>query len=309
MTGSNLLKRLKILNRDLIIREAIPSDASGFISLMNNNYLRQKDEKYFLWRFFSCPAPTVLYVIANRENKIIGGYGINVFTLTSGERCGLTVDLIVDKEYRRRGLLRLLENKIHSFAKKKSCSYLLCLTNEVGMKAHSKIEGWQILGVVPALILTSNLISKPHHITNFTLGKNTVSFKFDRPLLNWRFDKNPEYQYLHIKSGGYQSYIKIFKDPENNTIFGDIVYYTSPLASEPDFLTLIEKSVRKLQNLNAEKILTWANRKYPAYKLFISRGFIPQNQPRYICVKKLQPNAANPSNLDWQLLPSDSEVF
>lgn len=306
----NLIKRVKELNKDLCIRKAKPSDAFGFTNLMQNNYSRKDNIKYFTWRFFACPVPSILYVVVTKENKIVGAYGVNIFKLTNGKLCGLTVDLIIEKAYRQRGLLFLLERKINQFAIKYNCSYLLCLPNITGMKTHTKIEGWQIIQTIPLLVLKSNSRREKQH-QNFRVfpEKNQISFEYSDKLLRWRFEENPEYKYLYTKSGKYQSYIKIFSDTTTNTTVGDIVYYNSTVYSKSAFQTLINNSIMKLQNKSAQKIVTWCSEKSPLYPIFLSLDFIPQMQPRYLCIKPLSPDVINPRLLSWQILLGDSEVF
>lgn len=307
---NSLLRRVQELNKDLIIREANLTDSLGFTSLMNKHYSRKDNEKYFLWRFFSCPKPSILYVITTKENVVIGAYGLNIFTLTNRKRCGLTVDLIISDKYRNRGLLFLLENKIKAFAKKNNCTYLLCIPNALGMKAHTKIEGWQIIGTIPKLVLKSD---KPNSLKDYPddkiIDKKSISLKYTKPLLHWRLNENPEYKYLHIKLGGSQSYIKFFYDTTKKMSVGDIVYYTSSPYSKSEFSKLIDISIQKLRSMNAQEIITWCSKNSPLFKVFITSGFVLKNQPRYLCIKPLLPNEVDPVSLNWQILPADSEVF
>lgn len=302
-------KRIRELNNDLIIREAISSDASGFIHLMNNHYRRQKNEKYFFWRFFSCPTPSILFVVTNKENVIIGAYGLNVFTLTNGQKCGLAVDLIISGQYINRGLFYLLEDKITRFAKKNKCSYILCFPNSIGMKTHTKVEGWKMLRSIPMLTVTPNNIKQILHIPKFTSDKKVVSFVYTKDLLNWRFNESPEYKYSHIKSDDSESFIKIFQDPIKNIALGDLVYYKSPYSSKSEFSRLIDLSIQKLWAMGAQKITTWCNENSPFYPKLISSGFVSEIQKRYLCIKPLSPNIKDPDSLEWYILPADSEVF
>lgn len=306
----NLLRRIKEINKNLIIRKANPTDSSGFTSLMSEHYPRKNNEKYFFWRFFSCPTPSILYVITTKEDVVVGAYGLNIFTLTNGKRCGLTVDLIISDQYRNRGLLFLLENEIKVFTKKNNCPYLLCIPNAIGMKAHAKIEGWQIVGTIPKLVLKQdkrNLLKD--YPNNKIIDKKIISFEYSKPLLHWRFNENPEYKYLHIKVGGSQSYIKIFYDTTKKMPVGDIVYYTSSLKSGSEFSKLIDISVQKLRSMNAQEIITWCNKNSSLFKVLLSKGFVSENQPRYLCVKPLSLMEADPALFNWQILPADSEVF
>ncbi len=304
------LKRIKELNQDLYIREARPSDAFGFTRLMSSYYSRKNNEKYFIWRFFACPTPSTLYVVTTKENLIIGAYGVNIFMLTNGKLCGLTVDLIVSDSYRQRGLFFLLEEKVAEFAKKHHCSYLLCLPNIVGMKAHTKIEGWQMIKTIPILTLNPNIMkSKKEQTSKAFSDKEQISFEYSEKLLKWRFEENPEYKYLHIKSGKYQSYIKIFYDKTKKIWIGDIIYYSSTSYSKPEFSKLINMSVKKLWEMNAQQIITWCSKNSPLFAVFMDLGFISENQPRYLCVKPLSLAEIDPALLDWQILPADSEIF
>lgn len=307
---NGLLRRVQELNKELIIREANLTDSLGFTSLMNQHYPRKNNEKYLLWRFFSCPKPSILYVITTKENVVIGAYGLNIFTLTNGKRCGLTVDLIISDKYRNRGLLFLLENKIKAFAKKNNCAYLLCIPNALGMKAHTKIEGWQIVGTIPKLVLKSKKINllKDYSTVNI-LDKKNISFEYTKTLLHWRFNENPEYKYLHVKLGRSQSYIKIFYDTTKKMPVGDIVYYTPSPYSKSELSKLIDMSVQKLLSMNAQEIITWCSKNSSLFDVFIALGFVSENQPRYLCVKPLSLSEMDPALLDWQILPADSEVF
>lgn len=303
-----LLKRITDLNKDLIIREAKSTDAPGFIKLMNDHYIRQKRKEYFLWRYFSCPTPSIMYVITRKDNTLIGAYGLNVFTLINGLKCGVTADLIISKTFANRGLFFLLENKIKIFAKKNDCSYLICFPNLPGMKAHVKI-GWQLIGKVTTLTYHKEKEKIKKKLPNNNSDKNIYLFDYKEPLLHWRFDENPEYKYLQIKSGSQQSYIKTFHDTVRNLLFGDIVYYTSSLHSKSDFSKLISLSIQRLKTMNTSNIITWCSNKSPLYPIFIALGFRPEIQPRYLCIKQLSSKAVDPKQINWQVLPSDSDVF
>lgn len=309
----DLLRRVWELNKDLIIRQANLTDSRSFTSLMEKYYSRKDNEKYFSWRFFSCPKQSILYVITTKANDLIGAYGINILTLTNGKRCGLTVDLIISDKYTNRGLLFLLENKIKIFAKKNNCAYLLCIPNNLGMKAHTKIAGWQMVGTIPKLILKPDKLNSLRDYPNSRfaqiIDKKSISLKYTKSLLHWRFDDNPEYKYSNIKLGSSQSYIKIFYDTTKKMPIGDIVYYTPSPYSKSEFSKLINMSVKKLWEMNAQQIITWCSKNSPLFEVFIALGFVSEDQPRYLCVKPLLPNEADPALLNWQILPADSEVF
>lgn len=306
----NDIRRIQQLNEDLIIRRANLSDASGFTSLMNKYYPRKDKVKYFSWRFFSCPTPSILYVVTTKDNAIIGAHGINIFNLSNGKRCGLCIDLIIETNFTKRGLLYLLEKKGESFAKKNNCSYLLSLSNTNGMKAYSQIDGWIMFGQIPLMVFQPENInySQKNHFTHNLFNEKQVFFEYDKSLLNWRFNKSPEYKYFKIKSGKDVNYVKIYYDSVKNILFGDIVYYPASLNSLSDFSVLIDKSIQALQKMRAQTILTWCNQKSFLYKIFLSKGFTVENQTRYLCIKPLKANV-NPNLLNWQIVPADSEVF
>lgn len=306
---NSLLRRIEELNEGLIIRKADLTDSVGFTSLMRKYYYRKGNEKYFQWRFFSCPKPSILYVITTKENVIIGAYGSNIFTLTNGKRCALAVDLIISDQYRNRGLLFLLENKIKAFAKKNDCAYLLCIPNILGMKAHTKIEGWQMVRTIPKLVLKPDKLNSLKDDPKGKIIDKNISFEYSKTSLHWRFDENPEYQYLDIKLGSSQSYIKIFCDTTKKIRLGDIVYYSSSPSSKSEFSKLIDMSVKKLWIMNAQQIITWCNKNSSLFEVFINLGFVLEDQPRYLCVKSLSLTETDPVLLDWQVLPADSEVF
>lgn len=306
---NSLLRRVRQLNNNLIIRRATRADVSGFTSLINKHYARKNNENYFLWRFFSCPTPSVLYIITTKKDIIIGAYGVNVFTLSNGKKCGLTVDLVISDKYTRRGLFFLLEDKISTFARRNNCMYLLSIPNALGMQAHTKIAGWQMLRTIPILTLKHGTIkATQNYQTINNLNKKTLAIEYNKSLLNWRLMENPEYKYFRIRSGKNQSYIKIFFDATRKILFGDLVYYSSS-DSKSEFSILINKSVQKFKSMNAQKIITWCDESSPLYQIFLSLGFIPENQPRYLCVKPLSPKALNPEQFYWHILPADSEAF
>lgn len=307
---NDFIKRIQQLNEDLNIRQAHPSDASGFTSLMNKYYPRKDKIGYFSWRFFSCPTPSILYVVTTKKNDVIvGAFGLNVFYLSNGKKCGFCVDLVIGTEFTKRGLFFLLENKIASFAKKNNCSYLLGLSNTNGMRAYSQIDGWLMFGQISLLnFQPQNINSQKNDYSSNHSPKKQVYFEYNKALFNWRLNKNPEYKYIKIKSGKCISYVKIYYDHAKNITFGDIVYYPSSPTSSSNFSAVIDKSIIALQGLKAQKILTWCNEKSPLYKIFLSKGFIAKNQARYLCIKPLKPNE-NPNLLNWQILPADSEVF
>ena len=311
MTQIFTLEEVRDLNKDLVIRGANPGDASHFVDLVNKQYLRKKDEKFFHWMFIRNHVPTKLITICERD-KPIAFYGVLVLKLNNGLNCSLSVEIIIESEHRGRRLFLLLEDEAFKFANEHEAVAMTVFPNYNGMKAHDKIKEWKTISKIDTLIFNcrDNLILRESSKLQDNQSELTF-FKKDNNYRKWRFDESPVYKYDRIElEDNIFSITKIFEDPENKTRYGDIVDFECELNNINQLKELFTRSCDYLSGQKVDFITSWALPHTLLYRILISMGFVSTAQERYFCIRVLDPHYDYLSDIkNWHFVESDSEVY
>lgn len=309
----SILLRIKELNQNLVVRKAEKEDVVKFVNLFNENYNRKTNSDYYFWQFFDSPTVTKLFMVFDHES-LIAYHGVRILKIQNSayENIAFTVDLLIHSDYRRLGIMYLLEEQIRSFCIASNISFVCALPNKFGNSAFLGV-GWKSLSRVNNLVLKDlDLLLNINTLEiNNTLQNSFISFdKETKEYLHWRFDKNPMYKYIQIASDDNRSfaYVKVFIDIANDLKYGDIVYINSDALSISDIINKIH-SYFKLVGINI--LTTWALPHTYLFKLFSELGFEQKKEERFFCIKDLR-NIDNEDLLDinkWSLFQCDSEVY
>jgi GNAT superfamily N-acetyltransferase len=306
---SQYVSRIRELNPDVIIREAIREDGRDFVSLFNRYYRRKTSLEYFQWQFFDSPFVSKLFLALEGE-KLIGYYGIKKYPLSIGINTGFAVDLLVDDSFRKKGIVYLLENEVMRFCHESSISVLTALPNAHG-KAALKSLGWNVIAKVDTLINTE--LDKKINISStneWEEATSLVEFLKGNEYREWRFCRNPLYQYETITlNDNIFAITKTFSDPVSAKRYGDIVdiSWDGNLRS---LQKLIFKIIADMKAKELSGITIWALSHTEQYNLFREVGFGILPQDRFFCVKLIE---SAPEELydikNWNLVQSDAEIF
>lgn len=311
MIITNSLEQVRNLNKDIVIREAGPEDASTFVGLVNKQYLRKKDENFFYWMFIQNCVPTKL-VTAYYKNKPIAFYGVLILKLNNGLNCSLSVEIIVEEKHRGRHLFLLLEDEAFRFASQHKAVAMTVFPNYYGMRAHDKIEQWKTAGKIDTLIFNCEHELTIRNDVKYQEDKQDFTyFLKDENYRKWRFYNSPVYNYNKINiSEKVYCIIKIFEDPQNKTRFGDIVDFECELKSITKLKELFVRACETLIKEDIDYITSWALPHTYLHTILISLGFTSMSQERYFCIRVINPAYEYLKDIKhWHFVESDSEVY
>lgn len=287
-------------------RTATPDDIPQLVELMNNQYARKKNEKYFFWQYFNSAYPTILYC-AEVENKIIGMFGLQKRRLNNGLVCGQAIDMIIRSEYRGQGIFYKLAMAAFNYFD--DFDFLFVLPNLNGKNAILKNLEFKNLASINNLVLNTGNYNK----TNFEICthaiNNTCKFDYTEKIFDWRFTNHPDYQYTRIKIDEMNyAFIKVFFDPITKNKYGDIVYFESTETAE--LHKLIVKCCDNLFSENISLITTWSLPNDISHAVLKKIGFKDVIQERYFCLKTLKTDLCDINNINnWIIYQSDAEIY
>lgn len=289
-------------------RAAKKSDIGQLVKLMNSQYVRQKNARYFLWQFFLPTQPSTL-IVALDDKKIIGMFGLQKKTLSNQMTVGQLIDLLILPEYRGQGIFKNMADK--ASAKFKNLQAIIVFPNQEGKHACEKNLGMKTIAKIDSLILDTK--KKLLHSAKIGISKkNTdrfVQLKKSGSWQNWRYDSHPNYKYKKIiKDKNNFLIVKIFTDPETRIRYGDIVNVKQN--NLKSLAVLIAKANDYFISKNIKTITTWALPHTQIFGFFMLLGFKPSPQERYFCLKVLDKKFNYLNDIkNWQLVQADAEIY
>ncbi len=304
-----MVGRDKSLYETINFRPAIKSDIPQLVNLMNSQYSRKKCESYFLWQYFNSIYPTVL-MCALIDNKVIGMFGLQKRRLDNGAVVGQAIDLLVTTEWRRKGIFKRLGEKALSHFK--DLDILCVFPNLNGKNACEKGLGWQTLSKINSMCIRHGYLRNRIEEFKSTYNKNTLyKFSYNKAIRKWRFDRHPEYKYSCVPENSRTFIItKVFIDPINGRLIGDIVDFECDLNDKTTLSELFLKGCLHLKEQDVENITTWALQHTPLREVVESLGFVEMPQERYFCVKILNKKYEYLYNFSrWHLVQADAEIY
>jgi len=294
----------------LMLRPATALDASQFVELMNSQYARKKDTRYFDWQYIHPCDPTIL-MCAFEAGKLCGMFGLKKRELNNGVVVGQVIDMLIVPTWRKKGLFRALaEEAVQQM--EQELDIVCVLANAVGNYAVQKSLGYQHIGTIKThLLKTSEYISGTsieEDILNE--GKDNVRFVKSQEYNRWRFDENPCYSYETICVKEATAWVKIFADPVTSIKYGDIVDIESSKTSATSLRGVLCAACDYLKLQNVKGITVWAMVGSLLREMAESIGFQESDQERYFCAKVLNPKCEYLIEFhNWRLVEADSEVF
>lgn len=289
------------------IRDAEIQDIDQLVILMNSNYIRKKTPNYFLWQFFSSPTETRLSVI-EENSQIIAMLGMQKKEFKNGKNGLQIIDMLISINYRGKGLF----SKLIDFNKNNFDHYdfVFVLPNSNGARALGKL-GWVNLMKIDEMILDINNFRFDEIIECLT-DKNSCDYDYEilysSDFEEWRFIKEPDnnYFYKFVTKNDY-TILKTFKDHNNGSVYGDIVYIKCQQCS---LEKLLKETILLFKKLGVRTISMWALPHTSEYRTIRRAGFEKESRERYLCVLPITNCCDNLLNISaWKLFQSDTEMY
>ena len=140
------------MKESLLFRPAKISDIEQLVNLMNSQYARKKNQDYFVWQYFQSYYPTTLMCAVNND-KVIAMLGMQQRILINGAKIAQLIDILVDKEWRGRGIFKQLAQKaIQDF---NEVDLLCSFCNQNGKLACEKQMNFTTLAKIDQMSLTN----------------------------------------------------------------------------------------------------------------------------------------------------------
>ena len=296
------------------------TDVPKMVSLINSNYKRQKDDKYFIWQYFNDAVESGI-VCAFDNGELIGMFGVLRREVIPDGLFGVqAIDLVVKKEWRGKGIFKTLGSIAEEYFKN---TYLMfVLPNDNGKVACESSLSYRTLGKIKTYISGKFTDDKMPEYKIASLSKwssiktnaKNGSMMFGRSpnYMNWRFTNNPLYLYeiVEIKNG-YFGIVKVFIDPATKDVCGDIVDFECPLKDQ-DSIRDVANSCRHylFVKKRVQSVTAWAVPYAKLHDLFTQVGFVPADRERYFLIKPLKKISDGYFDLgNWHLVEADSEVY
>ncbi len=298
----------------LKFRLAQEKDIPQMVEIMNAEYRRKKNPEYFKWQYFNSSYPTVLYC-AFEGKRLIGMFGLQKRRLNNGAKVGQAIDLLVVPEWRGKGVF--FELGKHAIGHFKDLDLLCVFPNFKGKRACEKTLNWKTISRINSLILERQAFKKLSLIEIKKLGlelvkdKCLVQFEYNEEINRWRFNNNPEYDYYKIDSGrGVYVIMKLFRDPAEKKLYGDIVNFKWDFRNWKKFFESLFDSIDFLFEKGAEMVTTWSLPHTEMYKFFTNIGFKEVEQERYFCLNVLKRRYEFLYDIKrWNFVQSDAEIY
>lgn len=285
-------------------RELNVDDINKIEKLFNQTYKRQRDHDYFKWSYFLNPEKLFSIGVFNGK-QLVGMMTFSFRNINNKEKVIVLSDIIVAKEFRRKGLF----GQMYSYA----CSIFpiknydqISFTNEEGRLALNSLQGFTNNLKIDNLALDlSNFKSRPLD----TIVSKDIFFKskllYSDEYLLWRFNDNPVYDYQVYESQKLRIFTKIFIDPLNKNKFVDLVYLEPKMTilDTNQLNNLISEIISDCSKNKVKKITTWPTMSTDVTELLFSIGFISESVNRYLCSTK------NFNHDSYTIFQADSEVY
>lgn len=311
IVDEKIFAKFKKLNHDIDIVYASAKDDRYFAYLNNKYFARSLTPEYFHWRYFR-KQDCILFV-AKKKNLVVGYAGIQIRTLSNSRLCGVTTDVLIDKEFRGRGILVLLEYAMEKYCRERSAIAMVVFANPIGKKAFERAGNWKITGTISILLHTPKQQNgnKKKNISSSAKNSNKrIYFQSSTEYRHWRFDLNPRYKYTKVQlDNRFFAYTKLFIDPKNPVKVGDIVDCNWSRIRLSTQKRLLVKTIASFPQ-DLDSVASWALPGTKFYQALTGIGFKKTDKETAFCVKVLNSRYKYLYNLDsWHIVQADSEVF
>lgn len=280
------------------ILEAKIEDVDDLVSCINTgvHYPPYWTERELKWWIFECPLPVITYRAIYKE-ETVGTFMIFRRQLTNNLNCGVLMGLVVKKEWRGKGLFKLLGKRAMEYFK--DIDLLVCFPNINGAKALEKNFNFKTIARIETLILEKNKIKRKkvesysiQRIDSTTKFKKHQSqnkylmFKNDKIFRQWRYGLNPLFSYYIVSNQSKNfSIVKVFDNKEQGKKIGDIVDFEMEYMEKNSFFDLMISTCSALTTFDVDAITIKALPNNLIYEVAKKIGFKESNNHNF-CVKR-----------------------
>ncbi len=283
----------------LQIRKAVAEDIPEIMRLFNAYTTPPKSAYFFQW-WNSIPSVTFC---AEYAGEIVGMFVVLRRKLINNLNCGVLMGLIVESEWRARGLFKELGDKAMSHYD--DIDLFCCLTNIAGKKALEKNFNFSTIGTVETMVIASNAytnmdvecqynvctpIASNTKFNNFKFeNEDVVMFLADEDFRRWRFALHPRYsfQMIHTDANDFVITNK-YCDNETKIRYGDIVDFETEALEEGRLINLFNAAYLSLAK-DVDRVTIQAIPESLLHGVGQKMGFVESNLRHYFCVKVKEP--------------------
>lgn len=238
------------LDMGIQIRKATVNDIPGMLRLFNAYTAPPKSTYFFQWWN---NIPSVTYCAIEAE-ELVGMFVVIKRKLTNKLICGVLMGLLVNSDWRGRGLFKALGDQ--AMAHFEDIDLFCCLTNPIGKKALEKNFNFRTIANIETMNLAANAdngikstpIKADSEFINYNKGeKDIVMFLADEEFRQWRYAAHPRYTYERIYTGSDElAIINKYSENETSIRYGDIVDYEVETLDEERLINLIKNTCSRL---------------------------------------------------------------
>ncbi len=283
----------------LLIRKAVTEDIPKIVSLFNTYTTPSKSADFFRW-WNSFPSVTFC---AEYENKIVGMFVVLRRKLINNLNCGVLMGLIVENEWRGRGLFKELGDKAMGYFN--DVDIFCCLTNLTGKKALENNFGFSTIDRIETMVMPGNTytnvdvecqypvcapIASNTKFHNFKIEKgDAIMFLADEDFRLWRFASHPRHSYQMIQNDSNDFVItNKYYDNETKIRYGDIVDFETYGLEEKNMINLIHCAYLSLRE-HVDVVTIQAVPNSLLHGVVKKMGFVESNMNHFFCVHVKDP--------------------
>lgn len=276
------------------IRKAADRDIPELMRLFRENTPAEKSADFFRW-WNSFASVTFC---AESDRGIAGMFVILRRKLANELNCGVLMGLIVEREWRGRGLFKAVGDEALGYYD--DMDMFCCLTNVAGRKALENSFGFRAIGDIVTMIKPVNPFevmggedeirvcsaAPDTEFCNYAVkDENVLMFRADTDFRRWRFGRHPCRSYRIIQTGAGDFVVtNTYHDPATGRMCGDIADFEISVLEENRIGQLCESACSCL----SREVGTVTIKAVPdslLHRAALKAGFAESEDRHFFCLK------------------------
>jgi len=292
------------------------------VKLFIDSYRKNKSLRYFKYNIQNTPYGKPIRFLMKYKDEIVGSHSIRPVMLKINKNeviGGLTYFTMTHPNHRGKGIFLILASMTHKEAKKRNYNFIMGFSNQNSIHGYKKGLHHKELKPINYVQLKKNHFNVkipkirnnwfPKNLEELFLNsieKNDFSIQGlrDNKFFNWRYKKNPEFQYLTCYEP--DKFFFIFKKYNNALHIIDFI------VTDKEFLkTLVATSFVIAKKFSCNEISLWIAKRHPLFTIIEKNSYFNLKQQQFLHVlglnKKYQNQLLELNN--WHYTMGDSDVF
>jgi len=266
------------------------------VALFNANTTPPKSDYFFHW-WNSIPSVTFCAI---HEEQLVGMFVVLKRKLINGLRCGVLMGLLVNSEWRGKGLFKELGVTAMDYCKE--MDLFCCLTNAIGEKALEKNFKFRTVGSIETMTLPSKGSADCLDCTRIPItpdtrfnvfgmeGRSPLMFLADEDFRRWRFSVHPRHAYDIVRmSSDEYAVVNRYQEAVSNIRYGDIVDFEIKELEEERLMNLLNCAGAGLGR-DVDMITVQAIPDSLIYRACRKMGFGESSAKHYFCITVREPS-------------------